>query len=130
MPNAAMNSVNIFFTAALLDETSATNGRALPPARSISVTTLCADSGRMSLTPTFAPSRAKVSPISRPEPEPPPVIITTLFLSLIQSSSRPLTSGSGLGLAFAELTLPVEAAGFGAGGFGFAESFLSFGKTC
>ena len=38
VPNAAMNSANILLTAALLD-TSATNGRAFPPARSISVTT-------------------------------------------------------------------------------------------
>src|SRR5215472_8496528 len=72
VPNAATKSANILATAALFD-TSATKDLALPPARSISVTTFCADSGLMSLTPTFAPSRAKVSPISRPSPEPPRV---------------------------------------------------------
>src|SRR5271170_5203279 len=97
VPNAAMNSANILATAALLD-TSATNGRAVPPARSISVTTLSADSGRMSLTPTFAPSRANVSPISRPSPDPPPVISTTLSFSFIDA----------LFLAFLELPLPIE----------------------
>src|ERR1700674_5404614 len=103
VPNAAMNSANILPTAALLD-TSATNGRAVPPARSISVTTLPADSGRMSLTPTFAPSRANVSPISRPSPEPPPVISTTLSLSFIDA----------LLLAFLELPLPIKSPRFGA----------------
>src|SRR5260370_14638579 len=97
VPNAEINSANIFATAALLD-TSATNGRALPPARSISVTTFCADSGLISLTPTFAPSRANVSPISRPSPDPPPVISTTLSLSFIDA----------LFLPFLELTLPIE----------------------
>src|SRR5271170_32824 len=97
VPNAAMKSANIFATAALLD-TSATNGRAAPPARSISVTTLAADSGLMSLTPTFAPSRANVSPISRPSPDPPPVISTTLSFSFIDA----------LLLAFLELPFPIE----------------------
>src|SRR6202167_6868412 len=97
VPNAAIKSLNIFATAALLD-TSATNGRALPPARSISVTTLAADSGLMSLTPIFAPSRANVSPISRPSPDPPPVISTTLSLSFIDA----------LLLAFFQLPLPIE----------------------
>src|ERR1035437_3702203 len=104
VPNAAIKSANILPTAALLD-TSATNGRATPPARSISVTTFCADSGLMSLTPTFAPSRANVSPISRPSPEPAPVISTTLSLSFI----APLL------LAFLELSLPVQAPRLGAG---------------
>src|ERR1035437_7986647 len=104
VPNAAIKSANILPTAALLD-TSATNGRATPPARSISVATFCADSGLMSLTPTFAPSRANVSPISRPRPEPPPVISTTLSLSFI----APLL------LAFLELSLPVQAPRLGAG---------------
>src|ERR1700719_2898266 len=103
VPNAEMNSANIFATAALLD-TSATNGRALPPARSISVTTFCADSGRMSLTPIFAPSRANVSPISRPSPDPPPVISTTLSLSFIDA----------LLLPFLELPLPIEPPRLGA----------------
>src|SRR5258708_5020238 len=97
VPNAATKSANILRTAALLD-TSATNGRAVPPARSISVTTFCADSGLISLTPTFAPSRANVSPISRPSPDPPPVISTTLSLSFIDA----------LFLAFLELPLPIE----------------------
>src|SRR5208282_6553925 len=97
VPNAAMKSANILPTAALLD-TSATNGRALPPARSISVTTFCADSGRMSLTPIFAPSRANVSPISRPSPDPPPVISTTLSLSFIDLLLFP----------FLELPFPIE----------------------
>src|SRR5258708_2405770 len=97
VPNAATKSANILRTAALLD-TSATNGRAIPPARSISVTTFCADSGLMSLTPTFAPSRANVSPISRPSPEPPPVISTTLSLSFIAT----------LLLPFLQLPLPIE----------------------
>src|SRR5579863_4292070 len=97
VPNAEINSANIFATAALLD-TSATNGRALPPARSISVTTFCADSGLMSLTPIFAPSRANVSPISRPSPDPPPVISTTLSLSFIDA----------LLLPFLELPFPLE----------------------
>src|ERR1700735_3428066 len=97
VPNALTNSANILRTAALLD-TSATNGRALPPARSISLTTFCADSGLISLTPTFAPSRANVSPISRPSPDPPPVISTTLSLSFIDA----------LLLAFLELPLPIE----------------------
>src|SRR6266853_1182004 len=105
VPNAATKSVNIFLTAALF-ETSATNGRALPPARSISVTTLLADSGLISLTPIFAPSRANVSPISRPSPDPPPVISTTLSLSFIATS---------LFLAFLELPLPIESARFGTG---------------
>src|SRR5271163_692597 len=103
VPNAAMNSANIFATAALLD-TSATNGRALPPARSISVTTFCADSGLMSLTPIVAPSRANVRPISRPSPEPPPVISTTLSLSFIDI----------LLFAFLELPFPIEPPRFGA----------------
>src|SRR5579862_85467 len=103
VPNAAMNSANIFTTAALL-ETSATNGRAVPPSRAISVTTLPADSGLISLTPTFAPSRENVSPISRPSPDPPPVISTTLSLSFIDI----------LFLAFLELSLPIESPRFGA----------------
>src|ERR1700757_2733951 len=103
VPNAATKSVNIFLTAALF-ETSATNGRALPPARSISVTTLSADSGRMSLTPIFAPSRANVSPISRPSPDPPPVISTTLSLSFIDA----------LLLPFLELPFPIEPPRLGA----------------
>src|SRR5215469_7201220 len=102
VPNAAMKSANILATAALFD-TSATKDLALPPARSISVTTFCADSGLMSLTPTFAPSRAKVSPISRPSPEPPPVISTILSLSFI----------AALFLAFLELPLPVQSPGLG-----------------
>src|ERR1700734_4182856 len=97
VPNAATNSANILRTAGLLD-TSATNGRALPPARSISGTTFGADSGLMSLTPTFAPSRANVSPISRPSPDPPPVISTTLSLSFIDA----------LLLPFLELPFPIE----------------------
>src|ERR1700719_2549474 len=97
VPNAAMNSANILPTAALLD-TSATNGRAVPPVRSISVATLAADSGLMSLIPTFAPSRANVSPISRPSPDPPPVISTTWSLSFIDA----------LLLPFLELPLPIE----------------------
>src|SRR6266404_8203930 len=109
VPNAAMKSVNIFLTAALLD-TSATNGRALPPARSISVTTLLADSGLISLTPIFAPSRANVSPISRPSPDPPPVINTTLSFSFIATS---------LLLAFLELPFPIEPTRFGTGRLGF-----------
>src|SRR5882757_9136141 len=109
VPNAATKSVNIFLTAALF-ETSATNDRALPPARSISVTTLLADSGLMSLTPIFAPSRANVSPISRPSPEPPPVISTTLSLSFIATS---------LLLAFLELPFPIEPARFGTSRLGF-----------
>src|SRR5208282_6610958 len=104
VPNAAMKSANILPTAALLD-TSATNGRALPPARSISVTTFCADSGRMSLTPIFAPSRANVSPISRPSPDPPPVISTTLSLSFIDALLHP----------FLELPFPIEPPRLGAG---------------
>src|SRR5271155_6161408 len=103
VPNAAMNSANIFLTAALLD-TSATNGRAFPPARSISVTTFCADSGLMSLTPIFAPSRANVRPISRPSPDPPPVISTTLSLSFIDVLLFP----------FLELPFPIESPRFGA----------------
>src|ERR1700722_3441069 len=103
VPNAAMNSANILPTAALLD-TSATDGRAVPPVRSISVTTLPADSGLMSLIPTFAPSRANVSPISRPSPDPPPVISTTLSLSFIDA----------LLLAFLELSLPIEPPRLGA----------------
>src|SRR5580692_964365 len=103
VPNAAMNSANIFATVALFD-TSATNGLAVPPDRSISVTTLPADSGLMSLTPTFAPSRANVSPISRPSPDPPPVISTTLSLSFIDA----------LLLPFLELPLPVEPPRLGA----------------
>src|SRR5258705_43336 len=109
VPNAATKSVNIFATAALF-ETSATNDRALPPARSISVTTLLADSGLMSLTPIFAPSRANVSPISRPSPEPPPVISTTLSLSFIATS---------LLLAFLDLPVPIEPARFGTSRLGF-----------
>src|SRR5229473_3915595 len=109
VPNAATKSVNIFLTAALL-ETSATNDRALPPVRSISVTTLLADSGLMSLTPIFAPSRANVSPISRPSPEPPPVISTTLSFSFIATSSL---------LAFLELPFPIEPARFSTGRLGF-----------
>src|ERR1700677_2629071 len=106
VPNAAINSANILTTAALLD-TSATNDRALPPARSISVTTFCADSGLMSLTPIFAPSRANVSPISRPSPDPPPVISTTLSLSFIDA----------LLLPFLELSPPIEPPRLGAGRF-------------
>src|SRR5277367_3495234 len=107
VPNAATNSANIFTTAALLD-TSATNGRAVPPARSISVATFCADSGLMSLTPTFAPSRANVSPISRPSPEPPPVISTALPFSFIDA----------LLFAFLELPLPIEPPRLRAGSLG------------
>src|SRR5271156_3289682 len=113
VPNAAMNSANIFATAALLD-TSATNGRALPPARSISVTTFCADSGLMSLTPIFAPSRANVSPISRPSPDPPPVISTTLSLSFIDALLFP----------FLELPLPIEPPRLCAGGLRFGHHSL------
>src|SRR5580658_8493290 len=130
VPKAAMKSANIFFTAALL-ETSATKGRALPPARSISVTTLCADSGRTSLTPIFAPSRAKVSPISRPSPEPPPVIKTILFLSFIDSSPSNVFgrarrradggAGSGFGFSFLELAFPVQAARLGSGSLRFGD---------
>src|SRR5579871_4830385 len=101
-----MKSANIFFTAALF-ETSATNAFApLPPARSISVTTFCADSVRMSLIPTLAPSRAKVSPVSRPSPEPPPVISTTLSLSF--------TPASRFRFPFFQLALPVESTRLGA----------------
>src|ERR1700722_12463747 len=103
VPNATMNSANILATAVLLD-TSATNGRAVPPARSISVTTLPADSGLMSLTPTFAPSRENVSPISRPSPDPPPVISTTLSLSFIDA----------LLLPFLELPFPIQPPRLGA----------------
>src|SRR6266481_9160319 len=122
VPNAATKSVNIFLTAALL-ETSATKDRALPPARSISVTTLLADSGLISLTPTFAPSRANVSPISRPSPEPPPVISTTLSLSFIATLFStyffPSLKGKGLLFAFLELPLPIEPARFRTGRLGF-----------
>src|SRR5271156_2651456 len=114
VPNAAMNSANIFLTAALLD-TSATNGCAFPPARSISVATFCADSGLMSLTPIFAPSPANVRPISRPSPDPPPVISTTLSLSFIDA----------LLLAFLELPLPIEPPRLSAGRLRFRHhSFL------
>src|SRR5580704_8273374 len=103
VPNSEIKSANIFATAALLD-TSATKGRALPPARSISVTTFCADSGLISLTPTVAPSRANVSPISRPSPDPPPVISTTLSLSFIAT----------LLFSFLELPFPIEPPRLGA----------------
>src|SRR5580698_6091658 len=135
VPKAAMKSANILRTAALL-ETSATKGRATPPARSISVTTFCADSVRTSLTPTLAPSRANSRPISRPSPEPPPVTSTILSFKRIESVPSPIFAGSrpvwsalqvaaapllrgAFGLGLFELTFPVEAASFGAGGFGF-----------
>src|ERR1700733_5708787 len=109
-----MKSANIFFTAALF-ETSATNAFApLPPARSISVTTFCADSGRTSLIPTLAPSRAKVRPVSRPNPEPPPVMSTTLSLSFIFVSlysatlHASFTRASCFRFRFPQLPLPVE----------------------
>src|ERR1700722_3100035 len=133
VPNAAMKSANIFFTAALL-ETSATKGRATPPARSISVATFCGDSGRTSLTPTFAPSRANSRPISRPRPEPPPVTNTILSFNRIVRPHYRLGAGvlhfsggappaplmcTALFLGLSELALPVEPAGFRACGFGF-----------
>src|SRR5258708_21055461 len=56
---------------------------ATPPAFSISVALLLADSARTSATITFAPSSAKRIALARPIPEPAPVINATLSLSNI-----------------------------------------------